>query len=101
MSVSEQIALCSIWGDRKAPDLLSKELVGKTLSLVDIDDYMVEAGYESILPADEDNINATGLIWYPFEPFLNQINIFVKAEEDKYYIEDVEHFADCDEDGAN
>lgn len=87
---------------RKNLDTVKSELEGKVLSLWDIDNYMVESGYESILPADIDNINNTGLIWYPFEPFLNQINIWVECDGENYRIEAVEHFSDCDnKDGTN
>ena len=61
----------------------------------EIDDFMVESGYESILPVSISDINATGLIWYPFEPFLNQINIWVEMVDGKYRIEEVELFSDC------
>ena len=50
---------------------------GKTLAIYEIDGYMVSAGYESILPTDDHEIHSTGLIWYPYDPFPNQINILV------------------------
>lgn len=66
------------------------------MDLEQIDAYMVDSGYESILPADEESISDSGLIWYPFEPFLNQINIWVEVEAGKYRIVGVEHFSDIE-----
>lgn len=64
---------------------------GKTLDIYEIDDYMVSAGYESILPTDDHEIHSTGLIWYPYDPFPNQINILVTPiSKNKYLIGGVE-----------
>ena len=64
---------------------------GKTLAIYEIDGYMVSAGYESILPTDDHEIHSTGLIWYPYDPFPNQINILVTPiSKNKYLIGGVE-----------
>ena len=64
---------------------------GKTLDIYETDDYMVSAGYESILPTDDHEIHSTGLIWYPYDPFPNQINILVTPiSKNKYLIGGVE-----------
>ena len=76
---------------------ISSDIVGKTLSLIEIANYMEEAGYESIMPVDEMVLNETGLIWYPFEPFMSQINIWVDfIKEDKYLIQDVQLLTDVE-----
>lgn len=80
----------------KNVDVINNELSGRLMTLNQIDSYMIQAGYDSILPADEASIVDSGLIWYPFEPFLNQINIWVKVENGKYLIMGVEHFADVE-----
>ena len=81
----------------KNVDKINVELSGRLVSLEQIDDYMVQAGYESILPVDEESIVNSGLIWYPFEPFLNQINIWVIVENSKYRVLRVEHFSEVEE----
>ena len=77
---------------RKSGNVIKSEVVGKIMDLEEIDDYMVNAGYNSILPADEKLISNSGLIWYPFEPFLNQVNIWVSSIGERYKIMDVTIF---------
>jgi hypothetical protein len=69
---------------------ISDALKGKILDIYEIDEYMVAAGYNSILPVDEKNIRETKIIWYPFEPFISQINLLIKVVGDKYLIQHVE-----------
>lgn len=81
----------------KTVEEITKDIQGKNLSLLEIDDYMIEAGYESIMPIAEDEVAEAGLIWYPFEPFLNQINIWLEpSQPDRYIIVAIEHFSDVE-----
>lgn len=79
----------------KSLEELKSFLLGKKLDIFEIDEFMIDAGFESILPTDIELIANTGLIWYPFEPFLNQINIWVDTVDGKFRVEAVELFSDC------
>lgn len=72
------------------PDELNKHLKGRIFTVDEIDTYMEDSGFDSILPLSEDELKETELLFYSINTD-HQINIFVKpTAENKWFVTDVE-----------